>query len=73
MLERTLVRAHKLGRELYQENRDHNLYVNFVRALAYICYNNNEERDAFVAGYLGERRCDHEGEQSFSHWGIFAL
>ena len=51
-----MVRAHKLGREFYQENPG--LRPTFVDALAHIGFNTICDRDAFVAGYRGEQRRD---------------
>ena len=53
MSEQTMVRAHKLGREFYQENPG--LRPTFVDALAHIGFNTICDRDAFVAGYRGEQ------------------
>ena len=66
MSEQTMVRAHKLGREFYQENPG--LRPTFVDALAHIGFNTICDRDAFVAGYRGEQRRD---GVSISHWGLF--
>jgi len=54
--EQSMLQAHKAGRTYYRSNRPETVDLTTLRTLANSCGWHADDEDAWVAGYMGERK-----------------